>query len=184
MSLFLNACNHISSHSYIILFIYFTSGDEWENLSNTKYSLINKFCVLYLAKYCLTAIKSFITQLIYIYIYSVFINITLKKKFHTLGCEMFYTISTTLLHLMFIFYLWYERLWIPTLLSVKQSKSPYYDYCCYYYFAEKKSSWRGITVQMQAVLPPRVPSRPSPSGNVPPRKEIAPSLQSSPLKRH
>ena len=125
---------------------------------------------------------------IYIYFFDVFIAVTLKKKkkFHILGCEMFYTISTTLLHLMFIFYLWYERVWIPTLLSVKQSKSPYYDYCCYYYFVEKKSSWRGITVQMKAVLPPRVPSPPSPSGRAPPSpsKEIAPWSQSSPLKRH
>ncbi|KAM3730502.1 hypothetical protein ACB098_12G092200 [Castanea mollissima] len=39
---------------------------------------------------------------------------------------------------------------------------------------KKKSSWRGITVQMKAVLPPRVPSPPSPSGKAPPRKEIAP----------
>ena len=119
----------------------------------------------------------------------VFIAVTLKKKkkFHILGCEMFYTISITLLHLMFIFYLWYERVWIPTLLSVKQSKSPYYDYCCYYYFVEKKSSWRGITVQMKVVLPPHVPSPRSPGGAVPARnirKEIAPWSQSSPLKRH
>ena len=40
----------------------------------------------------------------------------------------------------------------------------------YYYLAEKKSSWRGITVQMKSGFPPRVPSSPSPGGGVPPRK--------------
>lgn len=41
----------------------------------------------------------------------------------------------------------------------------------YNYFAEKKSSWRGISVQMKAGIPPRVPSPASPGA--PPKRKLA-----------
>ena len=58
---------------------------------------------------------------------------------------------------------WCERI-VNTIVDIRCSH--YYNY-----FAEKKCSWRAISVQMKAGLPPRVPSPASPGA--PPKRKLA-----------